>query len=543
MGWQPARGLVVWSGNLDRALKDLLLAVPVPTRLSIKTLISTEFRVNGQKTDGESALSTARSRIRDGVASAGRWADNRIPGGRRIFWIVVGLLLLLLVIWAIRPDPNAGQRRGRFGGGPMPVGVAQATLGDIDVTLNALGTVTPLATVTVRPQVSGQLLKFDVEEGQMVKAGDVLAEIDPRTFQAAVDQAVGALQKDQAALQEARIDVQRYANLVKLNAISKQTYTAAIATAKQAEGTVKTDQASVDSARINLNYTKITSPVSGRVGLRQVDVGNIVESGQTNGVVVVTELQPISVLFAIPEDNIGAIMGQVNGGQTLRVDAYDRSQTRKLATGKLSTVDNQIDTTTGTVKLRALFDNREGTLFPQQFVNVQLLVNTLHNQVIVPSAAIERGSSGAFVFVVNPDSTVSMRAVTLGAAQGDKQAISKGLKPGDTVVTDGADRLKDGADVALPKSTGKTIKAPSAAAGSAASDDARAKRKAAMAAAMKQYCSADLAKYCPNMQPGSADARRCFFTNRESFSDDCKNALAKLRGNGRHHRGGGGSGL
>ena len=488
------------------------------------------------------AFRVAQSRARDGIAGAGRWADEHIPGGQRVFWIVGGLLILLLVVWLIQPSGSSVTGRRRFNTGPMPVGVSKVVSGDIDVTLNALGTVTPLATVTVRPQVSGQLLKFDVEEGQMVKAGDVLAEIDPRTFQAAVDQAVGTLQKDQAALQEAQIDVQRYANLVKLNAISTQTYTASIATAKQAAGTVKTDQASVDQARINLQYTKITSPVAGRVGLRQVDVGNLVESGQTNGVVIVTELQPISVLFSVPEDNIGQIMTQVNGGQTLRVDAYDRSQTKKLATGSLSTVDNQIDATTGTVKLRANFDNKDGTLFPQQFVNVQLLVNTLHNQIIVPSAAIQRGSSGAFVFVLNSDSTVSMRAVTLGPVQGDKQGIATGLKAGETVVTDGADRLKDGADVAVPSNNGKPIQTAAPPASAGASDAARAKRKAAMAAAMKQYCSADLAKYCAGMQPGSTEARRCYFQNRDSFSDDCKNALSKLMRGGHHRRGGGGGG-
>lgn len=494
-----------------------------------------------QATHGGSALGMAGGKLRKGVAATGSWADSHLPGGQRVLWIVGGLLLLLIVIWAIQPDSSSTSRRGRFGSSLMSVDVSKVTSGNIDVTLNALGTVTPLATVTVRPQVSGQLLKFDVQEGQMVKAGDVLAEIDPRTFQAAVDQAVGTLQKDQAGLQEARIDVQRYANLVKLNAISTQTYTAAIATAKQAEGTVKTDQAAVDQAKINLQYAKITSPVSGRVGLRQVDVGNLVESGQTNGVVVVTELQPISVLFAIPEDNIGAIMGQVNSGQSLRVDAYDRSQTRKLATGTLSTVDNQIDTTTGTVKLRASFDNKDGTLFPQQFVNVQLLVKTLRNQTIVPSAAVQRGSSGAFVFVLNSDSTVSMRGVTLGAAQGDKQAIIKGLKVGETVVTGGADRLKDGADVAVPSAKGKPIQTAAAPVSASSSDDARAKRKAAMATALKQYCSADTAKYCAGMQPGSVELRRCVFQNRESFSSDCKSALSKLmRGGHRRHGGGGG---
>ena len=494
-------------------------------------------------TDGKNVLGATGSRVRGAAANVGRWADGHLPGGQRVFWILLGLLLVLLIVWAIRPGPNANMRAGRFGGGPMAVGVVQATSSDIDVTLNALGAVTPLATVTVRPQVSGQLLKFDVQEGQMVKAGDVLAEIDPRTFQAAVDQAVGTLQKDQAALQEANIDVTRYANLVKLNAISTQTYTAAVATAKQAAGTVKTDQAALDQARINLEYTKITSPVSGRVGLRQVDVGNLVESGQTNGVIVVTELQPISVLFAVPEDSVDAIMQQVNAGNTLRVDAYDRSQTTKLATGKLATVDNQIDPTTGTVKLRALFENPENALFPQQFVNVRLLVQTLHNQTIVPSAAIEHGASGAFVFVVNPDKTVSMRGVTLGAAQGDNQAIAKGLKPGDTVVTDGADRLTDGADVEIAKSTGKPIAAPSSApAGSVSPLSNADKRRAQMTAIMKQYCAADLAKYCPNVKPGTRDARMCFFQNRDSFSDTCKNALAKLRHGGRRGGGGGGGG-
>ena len=476
--------------------------------------------------------------VRATAGRAGSWADEHLPGGQRVLWIALGLILLGLVIWLIMPGPNAGMRSSRFGaGGPQPVGVAKAVSGDIDVTLNALGTVTPLATVTVRPQVSGTLLKFDVQEGQMVKANDVLAEIDPRTFQAAVDQAVGTLQKDKAALVEAQLDVQRYANLVKLNAISTQTYTTAVATAKQDEGVIKTDEAAVETAKINLGYTKITSPVAGRVGLRQVDIGNIVETGQTNGVIVVTEVDPISVIFAIPEDSIDAVMAQVNGGASLRVDAYDRSQNTKLATGSLATVDNQIDPTTGTVKMRANFANPNGALFPQQFVNVKLLVQTLHNQVIVPAAAIERGSSGAFVYVVDKDSTANMRAVTLGVSQGDQQAITQGLQPGETVVTDGADSLKDGADVELPKNAPKpTAAAPT----TGASADARAKRRAAMAAAMKQYCSDDIAKYCPNMKPGTPEMRECFFQNMSSFSDTCTAALRKLRSGGHHHGGGAG---
>jgi multidrug efflux system membrane fusion protein len=477
--------------------------------------------------------------VREAVGRVGRWGDDHLPGGQRVLWIGLGLILVALVIWAITPGPNAGQSQSRFGmGGPLPVGVATATSGDIDVTLNALGTVTPLATVTVRPQVSGTLLKFDVQEGQMVKAGDVLAEIDPRTFQAAVDQAAGTLQKDKAALVEAQLDVQRYANLVKLNAISSQTYTTAVATAKQDEGVIKTDEGTLEAAQINLGYTKITSPVFGRVGLRQVDIGNIVETGQTTGVIVVTEVDPISVIFAIPEDSIDAVTAQTNSGVKLRVDAYDRSQTTKLATGSLATVDNQIDPTTGTVKMRADFANPDSALFPQQFVNVRLLIQTLHDQVIVPAAAIERGSSGAFVYVVDKDSTANMRAVTLGVSQGDQQAITQGLKPGEVVVTDGADSLKDGADVELPKNTPKPT--VSAAAASGASSDAKAKRRAAMAAAMKQYCSDDIAKYCPNMKPGTPEMRECFFQNMSSFSDTCTAALKKLRSG--HHRGGGGGG-
>jgi multidrug efflux system membrane fusion protein len=496
--------------------------------------------VSDQTTEKDGPFRAAAGHVRGFANRTGQWADDHVPGGQRVLWIALGLILLVLVIWAIRPGANSGASKSRFGGGPLPVGVAKATSGDIDVTLNALGTVTPLATVTVRPQVSGELLKFDVQEGQLVKAGDVLAEIDPRTFQAAVDQAVGTLQKDEAALTEARIDVQRYANLVKLNAISTQTYTASIATAKQDEGIVKTDEAGVESAKINLDYTKITSPVAGRVGLRQVDIGNIVESGQTNGVIVVTEVDPISVLFAIPEDSIDAVTAQMNNGASLRVDAYDRSQTTKLATGKLATVDNQIDPTTGTVKMRADFANPDGALFPQQFVNVKLLVNALHNQVIVPAAAIERGSSGAFVYVVDSDSTANVRGVTLGVAQGDSQAITQGLKPGETVVTDGADSLKDGADVELPKNAPKPA-ATAATASPTAASDARAKHKAAMAAAMKQYCSDDIAKYCSTEKPGTPEMRECFFQNMSNFSDTCTAALKKLR-SGHHHHGGGGGG-
>lgn len=398
------------------------------------------------------------------AGNAGRWADTHVPGGKKAFWIVIGLLLLGLLIWAIRPGANEGTSNGRFGaGGPMPVGVATATSRDVNITLNALGTVTPLATVTVRPQVSGNIKSINFEEGQMVKAGDVLAVIDPRTYIAALDQARGALEKDVATLQNARVDMKRYTDLYAQKAVSQQIYATQVATVRQDEGVITSDKANVEAAEINLGYTKITSPVAGRVGLRQVDVGNLVQAGQTNEIVVVTQLRPISVLFTVPEDYIDSIMDRVNGGAKLQVQAYDRSQSKLLSTGVLATVDNEIDVTTGTVKLRAMFDNPDMMLFPNQFVNTKLLINTLHNQIVVPAAAIQRGAEGAFVYVVGADKTVSIRTVTPGPADGDRTSITKGLNAGETVVVDGADRLRDGSEVTIPaKGKAGMTPAPSA---------------------------------------------------------------------------------
>jgi len=393
-------------------------------------------------------------RARPFVARARIWGE-RLPGGERTMWIGGTVILVVLFIWAIKPGAN--DDRDQFGrGGPTPVGVAKVEATDIAVAMNALGTVTPLATVTVKPQVSGTLMRLNFTEGQMVTAGEVLAEIDPRTYQAALNQANGQLLRDQAQLANARLDLQRYRTLLSQNSIARQQVDTQAATVRQAEATVQADQAVVETAAINLGYTKIVSPVGGRVGLRQVDIGNIVDAS-TSGIVVVTQLQPISVLFSVPEDSIDAIMDRVKAGAILAVEAYDRGQTKKLATGTLSTVDNQIDTTTGTVKLRAMFDNAHDDLFPNQFVNVRLLVSTLHKQTAVPSAAIQRGTSGTFVFAVNVDNTVSMRPVSLGPTDGDKIAITRGLKPGETVVVDGADRLRDGAEVILP---GKPAAAP-----------------------------------------------------------------------------------
>jgi len=398
-----------------------------------------------------STFDTVGQRARTYAGDANRWGERHLPGGARTLWSLLGLLLIFGALWVLRPAATPTVPRGFGAGGPMPVGVSKVVAGDISVTFNALGTVTSLATVTVRPQVSGQIIKFDFVEGQMVKAGDVICEIDPRSFQAALDQAKGQLARDAAALANARIDLGRFQSLNAQNAISRQQLDTQAALVRQDAGAVQSDNAAVKAAAINLGYTRVTAPVPGRAGIRQVDVGNLVQAGQTSGIVVVTQLQPISVLFSLPEDDLEQIMRQVSQRATLIVEAYDRTQTQLLATGKLAAVDSQIDTTTGTVKMRAMFDNQDNTLFPAQFVNVRLKVQTLHDQTVAPVAALQRGSQGTFVYTVNADATVNMRTVTTGVTEGDKVQITQGLKPGDTVVVDGADRLTDGSRVVLPK--------------------------------------------------------------------------------------------
>ena len=356
---------------------------------------------------------------------------------------------------------GGGGGRGRGGGGPnsaVAVTVATAATGDIEVRIPALGTITPLATVTVRPQVSGILTKIAFQEGQLVKAGQFLAEIDPRPYQAALEQAKGNLRRDQALLADAKLDLKRFEELIKEDSVAQQQLDTQRALVDQYGGTLESDQAAVRTAQINLEYTHIGSPVTGRVGLRQVDQGNYVTPGDTNGLVVVTELQPISAIFAVPEDNVNTLMQQMQAGTTLTADAYDRGNSAKIGEGTVKTVDNQIDTTTGTIKLRALFDNQDGRLFANQFVNIQLVVNVLHDQTVIPGAAVHRGAPNGvvstFVYRVNTaDNTVSVRPVTLGVIDGERVAITKGLQSGDIVVTEGGDRLRDGASVILPANT------------------------------------------------------------------------------------------
>lgn len=369
---------------------------------------------------------------------------------RRTVLIGAGAFLAVLLAWVLWPTgkTNTGSNRDPSLL-PVPVGVASARSADIHVTLDELGAVTPLATVTIKPEVSGILERIAFKEGQMVRAGDVLAEIDARPFQAALDQAKGALARDQAQYENAKVDLARYQSLWAQKAISQQILATQEATVRTDAGNIEADRGAIEAAAVNLGFCKIKSPVAGRVGLRQVDIGNYVQVGVTTEIVAVTQIQPISVLFTVPEDNLPVLTQRVQSGAEIPVDAYDRAQQTKLATGRLSNMDNEVDPTTGTVKIRALFDNTDGHLFPQQFVNVRILVNTLAGQIAVPVAAIQHGASGDFVFLVRPGRTVTMRSVSLGPVDGGLVAVKRGLSPGDVVVVDGADRLRDGSRVVI----------------------------------------------------------------------------------------------
>jgi multidrug efflux system membrane fusion protein len=319
------------------------------------------------------------------------------------------------------------------------------------VFLTGLGTVTPLATVTVRSRVDGQLLRVDFKEGQLVKEGEVLAEIDPRPFQVQLTQAEGQLAKDQAALNNARLDLNRFKDLVAQGLIPQQQYDAQISTVAQAEAATKTDQGAIDAAKLNLTYARITAPITGRAGLRQVDPGNMVHATDQGGIIVLTQIDPIAVLFTLPEDSLQAVLRKIRAGATLPVEAWDRDLKNRLETGKLLTVDNQIDPSTGTVRLKAQFDNHDGGLFPQQFVNVRLLIETLSRVVVVPSAAIQRTTRGPSVFVVGADDKVAMRLVEVAQQNDTRAVIAKGVSAGELVVTDGVDKLQEGSKVVARK--------------------------------------------------------------------------------------------
>jgi len=337
------------------------------------------------------------------------------------------------------------------GGAPRatPVVAVPAASGDIDVIVNGLGTVTPLRTVTVRSRVDGELMRVLFEEGQVVKQGQLLAEIDPRPFQVQLAQAEGQLARDRALLENARLDLERYQTLFKQDSIAKQQVDTQASLVRQYEGAVAVDKSQIDNARLQLAYSRVSAPISGRIGLRLVDPGNIVRAGDTNGLVVITQLEPVAVVFTVPQDMLPAVMKRLQSGDKVAVEAWDREQKARLAAGMLASADNQIDPQTGTVKLKAQFANADAALFPQQFVNVRMKLDTLANTIIVPSAAVQRGSQGMFVYVVRQDQSVALRAVKLGPLDAQRQAIAEGLAAGELVVTDGTDRLRPGAQVEL----------------------------------------------------------------------------------------------
>ena len=375
--------------------------------------------------------------------------------GRR--FVLISLLVLLglaAVVWWTRQGGAPQQGGGGRNAAPMSIVPEVVGTGDIGINLNGLGTVTSLATITVRTQISGYLMRVVFTEGDEVKKGGLLAEIDSRPYEAALAQAKGQLARDEAMLKGAQVDLARYQGLAAQNAVPHQTLDTQVALVAQNQGTVEADKAAVKSAEVNLQYTRILSPIDGRVGLRQVDQGNYVTPGDTNGLVVITQLKPISVLFTVPEDNLPAIANRINSGAVLPVTAFDRSAANKIAEGTLKTFDSQIDPTTGTIKLRAEFPNEDRVLFPNQFVNVRLLLDTHKSVTTISTAGVQRGVPGTFVYLINPDSTVSVRPVQLGVTDGDRVEVVSGLKSGERIVIDGADKLRDGAKIIVRSETG-----------------------------------------------------------------------------------------
>jgi multidrug efflux system membrane fusion protein len=375
---------------------------------------------------------------------------QKVRTAPRVAVVIVVLVAIALLAWLLTPKAGPSTAGGRFaGGGPMPVVTAQAHTGDMPITLIGLGTVTPLATVTVQSQIAGQIMKIAFKEGQTVKAGDPLLLIDPRPYDVALEQAEGALARDKALLANARVDLDRYQTLFAQDSIAEQQLATQKALVAQDEGNVKTDQGQIDAAKLNLTYCHIVSPISGRVGLQQVTLGNYVTPAEPSGLVVVTQLQPITVVFTLPEDDIPPLLLRLKSGATLPVTAFDRTNTQVLATGTLQSIDSQIDNTTGTLKLKAIFPNTDQSLFPQQFVNIVLLLDTLHGATLIPQAGVQRGAPGTYAYVVNADKTVSVRKLTLGPGDPTNITVTQGLAAGETVVVDGADKLKDGAKVLL----------------------------------------------------------------------------------------------
>jgi multidrug efflux system membrane fusion protein len=399
-----------------------------------------------------------------GTAAAPRTTPSKT---RWWLWVLI-LGVIAIGIWYFRGARAASQAadsatpgaasKGKGGASAgslvVPVVVATAQRGDLPVYFNGLGTVTAFNTVTIRSRVDGQLISVAFKEGQFVHAGDLLAQIDPRPFQVQLAQALGQLAKDQAQRRDAEANLERFKLLFKEGVIPQQQLDTQAALVGQSDGAIASDQSQVDSAKLQLTYSRITAPISGRIGLRLVDAGNIVHASDTSGLLVITQLQPISVIFSLPQDQLPQVNAKLRSGVQLAVDAYDRDDTDKIATGKLQTIDNQIDLTTGTYKLKSIFSNEDNTLFPNQFVNVHLLVDTKRNLTIIPAAAIQRGPQGTYVYAAASDNTAKIRTVTIAQTTGNSVGLSAGLNPGDVVVIDGQDKLQDGTKINPSPATG-----------------------------------------------------------------------------------------
>jgi multidrug efflux system membrane fusion protein len=361
--------------------------------------------------------------------------------------VLAGTAVLGIVISAVTKTPAAAPTQTTQSGvPPVPVSVATASRADVPVRLSALGSVVAFNTVTVRPRVDGQLMRVAFREGQFVQPGDLLAEIDPRPFEVQLEQAQGQQARDQAQLASATVELARYRTLLSQDSIARQNVDDQPAAVGQLQGALKVDQAAIDSARLNLTYTRITAPIGGRVGLRLVDPGNVVSAASTTGLVVITQIEPIAVVFTLPEDALRIVLPRIRARATMPVDVFDRGGATRLASGAVATLDNQIDQTTGTVRVKAVFDNRDHALFPSQFVNVQLVADTRRAQLVVPAAAIQEGPQGAFVYTVS-DGKAAVRPVTVDQVESERASIAKGLDAGDVVITDGIDRLRAGSRV------------------------------------------------------------------------------------------------
>lgn len=406
--------------------------------------------------------------------------SKQSPGPRKSRRWLFGLLMVLVVavlcwwFWPAKKSPesgaaapasagrNAGSARPGFGGSaePTPVRVADVVTGDFPVYYKALGTVTAINTVNVRSRVAGELVKVNFQEGQRVKAGDLLAEIDPRSYEIALQQAQGTLAQNQAQLKNAQIDLQRYKGLFAEDSIARQTLDTQQALVGQYQGTIQTNQAAVNDAKLNLDFTRIRAPIAGRLGLRQLDIGNLVAANDTSALVVITQVQPITVAFTLPESELTPVLARYRSGAKLTVEAWDRGDTRKQATGVLGSLDNQIDTTTGTLKFKARFDNQDEALFPNQFVNVRLLSDTLKGVVLVPSAAVQYGVDGTFVYAMDGNDKVKIRQLKVGPTDGTNTVVEQGLAQGDRVVLEGTDRLRDGSRVEVVDDSAKVPTTP-----------------------------------------------------------------------------------